>query len=216
MLCKLCGSDDCTLFASDKHRNYLYCTTCALIFVPASQWVPIEKERKRYQLHHNSADNDDYRNYLCSCIPLLRRIPCQNPVILDFGSGAEAVLTDILNQEGFSCHAYDPLFSVGLSSLQQQYDIVILWEVLEHVRDLNKEIELIRRLMRPEAALLIRTELWRHSSSDAFESWWYTKDCTHINFFSLLTIEIIAQRLGKKIYFCDSLHIIIMGSDLNK
>ncbi len=208
MKCRLCQSDSCSLFCSDKTRNYFRCNKCQLIFVPPDAFITAEKEKKRYALHDNTPDNDDYVQYLQNMAEELHRIPFTSPKVLDYGCGAEKVLTDILLSKGVDCTAYDPLYDITFKIENNIFDIVILCEVVEHLRDIRKEVAIIKTILKPQGYVLIRTELFGEGVD--FVNWWYVQDPTHNNFFSLPSMHQFGELLGRKIFYSNDKNIFIL------
>jgi len=209
MNCRLCESTDCSFFISDKKRDFILCNTCALLFVPEKDLVTIHSEKERYALHNNTADNEVYVTYLKEFTREIERVPVSNPRVLDFGSGQDKVLTHILRESGYNCYAYDPLYEIGREHLSEKFDVIILCEVVEHLRDIRKELGLIRKLLKQKGYGIIRTELYE--DRDMFADWWYVKDITHINFFSLYTMEKLADLIGKGIFYTNRKNVVIFG-----
>jgi hypothetical protein len=69
---------------------------CGLIFVPASEHISREEEKKRYNLHDNSAYNEGYVNYLNEIVGIVCAKCSPSDRILDYGSGKNVVLTRLL------------------------------------------------------------------------------------------------------------------------
>lgn len=211
MSCPLCCCEHVQHLTSDRQRTYFHCPSCELVFVPAHQHVGVRKEKERYAHHDNLPDNADYRRYLQSVGDELRRIPIRTPRTLDFGSGPAAVLTGILSKQGLDCRAYDPLYGIDGDALAGTYDIVIACEVIEHLRDVRRELLLIGRLLEPGGYVLIRTKLYQRT--DQFPGWWYCADPTHINFLSKRTMRYVAQLLERRVCYCDGRCVSIIGPD---
>lgn len=209
MICRLCGTSSCSLFCHDLQRTFLRCSHCDLIFVPEEQCPSHEKQLERYALHHNTCDDAGYVSYLRDVIADLDRIPIRNPGILDFGSGPEQVLTKILREQGIQVTAYDPLYGITGTLQSHSFDIVILCEVIEHLSDFTSEIALLQRVLKPEGYYLIHTALV--PEVEKFTEWWYTRDVTHISFFTLRTMEYLADRVEKKICYTDRKNVVILG-----
>jgi len=212
MKCPICESESGVLFCSDNKRDYFRCNVCRLIYVSQKDFISPAEEKERYNFHNNTLDNKDYVTYLRSVVDELRRIPVTNPVVLDFGSGEHSVLTCILQEQGIACTAYDPLHALSPSLPERNFDIVILCEVIEHLRDIQREAALINKVLKPEGYILIRTELY--SEQDDFVNWWYTKDCTHINFYSLPAIQNLSKLLGKKIFYTNEKNVVILKHNI--
>ncbi|MBN2038243.1 MAG: methyltransferase domain-containing protein [Chitinispirillaceae bacterium] len=194
MKCRLCYAPACRLFISDAGRDYYHCGRCDLIFVPESSHVSFDEERARYDLHDNKPDHEGYRTFLDTVADCLVRV-CDPPgKVLDFGSGPNAILTSLLRERGVDCTAYDPLYGIGKEALLGSYDTIALCEVIEHLRCLNSELGALRHLLRPGGRMLIRTKI--HPGPDAFASWWYRSDITHINFLGPATPRHIGTLFG--------------------
>jgi SAM-dependent methyltransferase len=174
---------------------------CNLIFVPLQQHLSLGAERSRYALHTNSLDDSGYVRYLQEVVSWVQRIRIADPSVLDFGSGENQVLSVLLNKQGIRCTAYDPVYGIGQDALGAKYDIVVVCEVIEHLRILRTEVENIGGLLKPGGFLLLRTEMV--SLGVAFNDWWYVQDQTHINFFSKQTVETLSQILSLTIHATD-------------
>jgi hypothetical protein len=195
MNCRLCDSSDCNQIFRDDVRSYRLCGNCGLIFVPVSEHVSVEEEKKRYDLHENSADHEGYLRFLNECADVIVKETPVSARILDYGSGRNAVLTRLLRDRGYDCTAYDPLYGIGKDALEETYDAVVLCEVVEHIRDLKKELVNIKNAAGISGKIFIRTQLY--PSLENFPQWWYRNDITHINFFSGQSIAKLATLLGR-------------------
>jgi hypothetical protein len=164
MNCRLCGSPDCRMIFRDIAREYRHCAVCDLIFVPASQFVTVEEERARYELHDNTGDHAGYRSFLSGVAEIVVQVTAQSGSILDFGSGRHAVLTSLLRERGYSCTAYDPLYGIGMDSAECTYNTVVLCEVIEHLRNLKEDVRIITGLANASGTLVIRTGFHRDPS----------------------------------------------------
>ncbi|MBD3393900.1 MAG: methyltransferase domain-containing protein [Chitinivibrionales bacterium] len=209
MECVLCASPEVTPIASDGARRYMQCCGCGLVFVPREECPGPEEQRARYELHDNALDNDEYMSYLGEVAGELSRIPLEHPSVLDFGSGPQQALAHVLEEKGIACASYDPLYSIGADALDRMYDVVVACESVEHLHDLAGDIRRIKRLLNPGGHVLVRTELYNEHTD--FETWWYAKDPTHINFFRLTTILRLAERLDKGLFYTDARSIAILG-----
>ncbi len=209
MNCRLCQKSNCSLLAMGHGRHYYGCPECRLVFVAEDEFVTLKQERDRYDLHNNTEEQDGYAAYLGSVADELRHIPIEKPTVLDFGCCHEYVLTKILKRRGIDCRAYDPLYDIGIENLKSKYDVVILCEVLEHLRYIQAELELLKSLLRSPGYLLIRTEFY--SSSQDIASWWYANDITHVSFFNEISLKVMAQLLDRKLLYSDNKRIAIIG-----
>lgn len=82
-----------------------------------------------------------------------------------------------------------------LSASTQQYDIVTLWHVLEHLYDPGQALEIIARRLRENGVLLIAVPNIAGIDARVYKSNWVALDAPrHVNHFSLDTLA----RLGSK------------------
>jgi SAM-dependent methyltransferase len=209
MQCRLCTSRSTALFCTDSNRDFYRCDTCSLIFVPEKDYVSIAAEKERYRLHNNTFENSEYVAYLQSVAGELQRIPLKKPAVLDYGCGEHKVLTRLLRRQGIPCTPYDPLYDSFFTAAEHQFDVVVLCEVIEHFRDIRKEEALIDTVLKPGGYILIKTEIYDEHRD--FSTWWYTKDSTHINFFTLPALEKFGEMLRKKMAYTDVKNIVIMN-----
>lgn len=197
-VCVLCSSSGCAVYCEDNIRTYFRCPACGLVFVPKEFHLDLEEEKRRYGKHTNYKNNKDYVEYLSTVADQALALPVQSPRVLDFGSGPEQVLADILTRRGVKCASHDPLYGIFADMGGEKFDIIVACEVFEHLRDIQKEIRLISRLLKPDGLVYVHTQLYDDVKD--FPSWWYIKDLTHINFFCEKTMQTMADMMGKKIY----------------
>jgi SAM-dependent methyltransferase len=192
--CKLCHASACVPAGRNKHREFVHCPDCGLVFVPPEFWLGEDDERARYAHHDNSPANEGYVKFLGQVADVVAGLGVGQPRVLDFGSGEKAVLAEILRQRGFDCVAYDPLYGKGTSAVRDRYDLVVLCEVIEHLRDLRAELALLEQRLSPGGRIVVRTQYY--PSVAGMSSWWYARDATHLNFFSERTLEYAAGLCG--------------------
>ena len=192
--CKLCLASDCVPVGRNKHREFVHCPSCGLVFVPPAHWLTLDEEKTRYAFHDNSPSNAGYVRFLGQVADVVAGLGGGKSRVLDFGSGENAVLADILRQRGFDCAAYDPLYRRGQEALRSRYDLVILCEVIEHLRDLRGEMRLLKECLGQCGRVVVRTQCY--PSVAEMPSWWYARDATHLNFFAERTLECAAELCG--------------------
>jgi hypothetical protein len=209
MICKLCEKTQVFKLCENSVRKFYRCDFCELIFVPDEYHLSVVEEKVRYDLHDNSADNKGYVNYLEKVVKVVSGTVNKDKSILDFGSGKNAVLSDLFKKNGFNCTPYDPLYGLQNVALDNAFDILIACEVVEHLRDLRSELFLMKKMVADKSKIIIRTQLC--PPSDRFLKWWYIQDLTHINFFSLKSLEIAGQILDCDIEQTDEKDIFVLN-----
>lgn len=175
----------------DRRRYYL-CCNCYLIFVDRSFHLPPEEEKKRYDTHNNSIDDQGYVSFLNRLIePMLPYLDLSMRG-LDYGCGPGPTLSKILEGEGIECENYDPFFLDR--PLVPPYDFIFATECFEHFHYPGKEIGQICSLLRNGDYLGVMTELW--TDLDDFADWYYLKNSTHVSFFHKKTLKFLKSKFG--------------------
>lgn len=197
--CPLCGCDEAKAFHEDARRAYLRCDRCALVFVPRRYHLSRDEERQEYLLHENDVRDEGYRRFLSRLArPLDARLaPASRG--LDFGCGPAPALAQLLQERGHAVALYDSFFVPDPAVLEQRYAFVTATEVVEHLHEPGRELRALWSLLVHGGWLAVMTKLVR--SPDAFATWHYIRDPTHVCFFSRRTWEWWAGRQGAALDF---------------
>lgn len=206
----MCSGLEFSPYHRDKRRPYLLCDDCGLVFVPAP-WLPDrETERAEYDLHQNEVDDPGYRSFLSRLArPLSSRLP-PGAHGLDFGCGPGPALAKMLGETGFEMTLYDSFFLPDESVFDALYDFVSATEVVEHLHRPGWELDRLWSLLGPGGWLGIMTKLVR--DREAFASWHYKNDPTHVCFFSEGTWRWWAARRGAAVEFIGADVILLQKS----
>lgn len=183
------------MFYQDPPCSYVHCSSCNLIFTTPDSHLTPQQERTRYEMHDNTESNTGYVKFLETVAETAISVTPPDGSILDFGCGKNAVLEKTLIKLGWQCDSWDPLFNYRIDFSDKHYDTIILCEVVEHLRELQTEMNLVKELLKPHTNVIIRTQLY--NSLESFPQWWYRQDSTHINFFSNSTLSFLATVLGR-------------------
>ena len=188
--CPLCNENDVGLFWQD-HRDYLRCETCSLVFVPERFHLDREAEKAVYDQHENSPDDPRYREFLSRLFdPLVTRLTPDSSG-LDFGAGPGPTLSVMLEEAGFSMSIYDPFYAPDNQVFDSTYDFITATEVVEHLHQPGQELGRLWSLLAPSGWLGIMTK--RVRDQQAFSTWHYKNDPTHVCFFSVETFQWLAR-----------------------
>lgn len=155
--------------------------------------MSLEAEQDRYALHDNTREHPGYLRFQNELVREVEAIRPRVNTILDFGCGEHAVLSQLLNEKVFTCVGYDPLYRP--MNLVGTYDLVILSEVIEHLRDIRAAVFQVHSNLAPAGKVLVRTRLY--PSITSLTDWWYARDPTHINFFCINALA-AAARLAER------------------
>jgi len=198
-------------FGQIVSKSYLLCSQCGLVFLDRSNCLSPEEEKKRYLTHENTIDNKGYCSFLLKAWEPLKPLVCKSDKGLDFGSGPNPVLSDLIKSEGYNCKAYDPFFLDDKSLLNFKYNFILSTEVFEHFNSPKAEINLLLKLLEPGGYISVMTSPLTKEIN--FKNWHYRQDQTHISFFSYETYDWMAENLNLEIKYCSGPVVIFKKTD---
>tara|TARA_B100000749_G_scaffold226430_1_gene182001 strand:- start:11035 stop:11730 length:696 start_codon:yes stop_codon:yes gene_type:complete len=180
-------------FGQMQNRAYFLCPQCELRFLEPSMRMSPHDEKFRYDSHKNGEINENYLDFLR---PVMRvsgdflglDAPLQ---VLDYGCG-EGRPFQILFPHHWETSHYDPFYFPESSLLERKYDWITCTEVVEHFYHPARDWKTLVGLLKPGGLLSVMTGLYNDSIH--FSDWWYIKDPTHVCFYSLQTMQWIADR----------------------
>lgn len=191
--CPLCASRDTRHFHRDSRRDYLRCACCTLVFVPPGQRLGPIEERAVYDKHQNSPHDAGYRRFLSRLFEPLRMRLAPVARGLDFGAGPGPTLSVMFEEAGHPMALYDPFYAPDTAVLARRYDFITASEVAEHLFAPGRELERLASMLEEGGWLGLMTK--RFTSREAFASWHYLLDPTHVCFFSEASFEWLAENL---------------------
>lgn len=192
--CSLCQTPALEFWHRARHgpvqgRDYLCCQHCGLVQVPPTQHIPPALEQELYDTHCNDPQDEGYRRFLSRAFsPISERLspPAEG---LDFGSGPGPTLSLMFEEAGFRCTNFDIFYANHPQRLERQYDFITATEVFEHLSQPAAVLDQLCQCLKPGGLLVIMTQ--RVRNQEAFKTWRYTHDPTHICFFSEKTMDYI-------------------------
>lgn len=195
-LCLLCHRAELAAFHEDHHRVYLICNHCSLVQVPPEFWLSADDEKAVYDQHENRVDDPGYRRFLSRTAESVQRCHAPPADGLDFGCGPAPALAAMLKERGFQMRCYDLFYADDPAALHQTYDFVTATEVAEHLHNPRGTLGSLWSLLRPGGSLVLQTK--RVLNRDAFDGWHYTRDPTHVVFFTLATFQWLCRWWGAR------------------
>ncbi|MDP5151054.1 class I SAM-dependent methyltransferase [Rheinheimera baltica] len=191
--CPLCYAEPCQFFYQDNRRRYYQCQLCLLVFADRTTLLSSLDELAQYQMHQNDLNDIGYRQFLQRlALPLQQQLAANGLEGLDFGCGPGPLLAKMLAETGHKMSVWDPYFATDDSVLKKQYDFITCSEAIEHFIYPVHEWKLWLTLLKPGGTLGIMTK--RYTDVNAFASWHYKRDPTHVSFFCEHTFIYLAQR----------------------
>ena len=89
---------------------------------------------------------------------------------------------------------YDHFYAPDTQPLKRSYDFITASEVVEHLHKPRQELERLWSCLKPNGSLGIMTK--RVIDQQAFSTWHYKNDQTHVCFFSIETFQWFANHWG--------------------
>ena len=184
---------------------YLKCSECELLFVRSDYHVSVQKERERYEHHHNDPKDAGYRKFLARVIePLCKELnELPGPHLgLDWGAGPGPTVPLMLGERGISVDTYDPFFG-PFHPAASSYTFIVATEVFEHFRVPAIEIPKVLSYLAEGGLLAVMTQP-PPESSECLAQWFYLRDPTHVSFFTQNSFEWVANRYGLAVVYATS------------
>ena len=199
MQCPLCRTSDSSPFFEDSFRPYFQCRTCSLVFVPSSYYLSRQEEKARYDTHVNNPKDPGYRRFLSRLYDPLVKLLAPGSSGLDFGSGPGPTLSVMLEEAGFTMSLFDRFYANDPGVLQVTYDFITSTEVVEHLYHPLVEFDGLWECLKPGGYLGIMTK--QVCNREAFATWHYIRDLTHVCFFSQATFIWLARHFSASVRF---------------
>lgn len=156
------------------------------------------QQKERYDLHTNSEEDKGYiayfQRFLDFIMPQIHGVASA----LDFGCGESTILATMLKKEHISCEYYDPIYHPNTLKANTHYDLIVSTEVFEHLSQPREVFASLVKCLKKGGFLAIQTQ-FHANSIEAFKTWYYHQDPTHIVFFRPKTFEILANMYGCKV-----------------
>lgn len=96
---------------------------------------------------------------------------------------------------------YDPFYFNDNTVFSKTYDFITATEVVEHLREPDREFDRLLAVLKSGGWLGLMTKLVIDKSS--FMNWHYIRDLTHICFYSQATFEFISLKYNTRLDFID-------------
>ena len=193
--CPLCNG---TQVYTYQERPFLICESCHLLFKDSTEHLNKDNEKARYLLHTNSISDIQYVNFL---MPVVNDI-CQQLEAslkgLDYGSGPQPVLAELLTTKGYTTDIYDPFFAPrSLQKINNEYDFITCTETAEHFYKPAIEFEQIFRILKAKGYLFLMTKLYTPETN--IKTWDYARDSSHVCFYSFKTLQWLATKYSRNL-----------------
>jgi len=197
--CILCKRTALSELKASSGKQYFLCADCGLVFLSPELRLDARAEKERYLLHKNYSIDQGYRNFLGKALDPLCEYLREGMSGLDYGCGPGPTTSVILAERGYEVTNYDPFFADIQIPAETKFDFLTCTEVAEHFYNPSQEFQNLNRLVRTGGFVAIMTEILENTA--AFESWWYTKDPTHVCFYQPKTMQFIGEQFFWKLLY---------------
>jgi SAM-dependent methyltransferase len=197
-------------------NNYWHCENCQFISKAHNELITEAQERVIYDIHQNFIGDEKYEAYFRKFIKKTL-VPFLKPNMqgLDFGSGPEPVLATLFEREyNVTMDIYDLFYAPNESYLSKQYDFIVCTEVIEHLQNPLAYFNLFKARLKENGVLAIMTQFHNNQTED-FINWHYTRDRSHISFYTPQTFAVIAKLVGLEILLHDNQKCIAFKRKIN-
>lgn len=193
MVCRICAQTT-QPFNQYQQKDYFFCSNCQSVQLDGSCFLTTEQEKAHYLNHENVSSDLGYRAFVQPITNAVMQCFNNHQVGLDFGSGQDAAVVAILREKGYQIQAYDPFFFPDLNWKKHKFDFITATEVVEHLHHPLHTFKKLKEALKPNGKLFIMTELLPAETS--FAHWYYKNDPTHVTFYSVKTMQWLADYLG--------------------
>ncbi|MFA7084613.1 MAG: methyltransferase domain-containing protein [Arcobacteraceae bacterium] len=192
--CLLCNNTN----QKAMNAEFIHCNNCFGIFKRNDLLLDTAKEKERYDLHNNNANDTNYQKFVSPITQAVLYNFTPTAVGLDFGAGKSSAICKVLQDKNYNINAYDPFFNDNKTLLAQTYDYITSCEVIEHFYEPKKEFAKLKTLLKLNGALYCMTHLYDETID--FEKWYYKNDPTHVFIYQEKTVAYICKAFEFRSY----------------
>lgn len=180
--------------------EYVLCDECGFCFAPElCRWTFEEFERYIYNDQYETVDPDYRKTRPQANAAMVHHLLGHARIShLDYGGGS-GLLSEALRAHGWQSNTYDPFIQrdVRVEDLGR-FDLVTAFEVFEHVPDVEKLLDQLRQLTKPDGLILFSTLLSDGEIARGKPlTWWYASPRNgHISLFSSRSLRRSLDRCG--------------------
>lgn len=215
MRCKICSEPALSFYDDYMQCQTYHCKACEFIFKDDEAIVSKERELKVYQQHNNTEENLGYVAMFQDFIDkTITPHKADIKTVLDFGSGPNPVLSNMLTRGGLDVDHYDKFFAPQKVYEERKYDLITSTEVIEHISNVQEVMALFSKHLNSGGYLALMTQ-FHPNEKDAYLNWWYRRDPTHISFFRPKSFTVLAQQHGFTLIYYDDKKLVLLQKSSN-
>lgn len=206
MKCKICTAQAKIIFSARvMNKNdveYFHCDDCEYLFTENPYWLD-----EAYERAINISDtgiisrNQHFTKFLSSIIYFLFD---KNGKYLDYAGGF-GLFTRMMRDVGFDFYWHDlycenifsPGFEINIKN-ENHFELISAFEVFEHLTD---PVDEIKKMLQVSNTIIFSTEILPKPVPKPDDWWYYAfEHGQHISFYSLRTLEFLADKFDLNLY----------------
>lgn len=219
--CRVCGGNQfTTLFTckdytvSQKLFSLIQCNRCSVIITSPR---PVDETLSEYYQSEDYISHTSKANNLINLLYLnVRKITLKQKhemlesitnqkTILDYGCGTGSLIS-YLQTKGWQVKGYEPDANARKiaqttykvydkpESINESFDVITLWHVLEHTTEPNETLSLLSKLLKPKGKLVIAVPNHKSYDADFYKQYWAAYDVPrHLWHFNREAMERLLQ-----------------------
>jgi SAM-dependent methyltransferase len=219
ILCPVCGSDSFTLLFKKQEESFVCCDSCTLVFInPRRAPAGIQGA---YDHHYSGCYAIKGKKKLRRCrrwVSRVRRRFGGNGRWLDIGCSVGYVVL-AAKEAGYDAYGIDVepwgldhgrtqlhLENLLEGTLEEQqfpdhfFNVISLYDVIEHLPDLNSLAAELKRILAPGGVIdIITPDIGHWRVPRALDTWSEIKPSEHLFYFSFNTLSRLLNKHGLKI-----------------
>lgn len=219
-VCPICGNDGNKESIFVKGYCYKLCGECRAV---CQDPIPCPDELEAFYGAYRRVKNREERGYLTQAnlktyqeekkmtlkdlgysLPLFKgkhllEIGCANGPFLSMAGDLGAVAFGVDISEDLVAEARKLGLNCRVARIEEvsgSYDIICLWDVLEHIHEPYAFFENVRRLSRPGTHLFIQTPCFGRIAELFREEWRYFLPIEHVIIYSLASLTYLLKQFG--------------------
>jgi 2-polyprenyl-3-methyl-5-hydroxy-6-metoxy-1,4-benzoquinol methylase len=215
--CPLCNSSKFLNIFNKRGGSYVKCLNCKMIYLN-----PVFKDKELMQYYINLHDSQAvvtknessfYKSIYSKGLDSIQKFRKNGKILIDIGCSSGFFL-DIAIRYGWKTYGIEfnkekklvdkkhVVFSQGIETLPStlKFDLVTMWDVIEHIKDGNKFLKQIRKKLNKGGLIFMQTPNISslaarvlHEKCNVFDG------IEHVNLYNFQTMNILAKRNGFKI-----------------
>ncbi|GIT97974.1 class I SAM-dependent methyltransferase [Sulfurovum sp. TSL1] len=214
MNCHICDKPTASFHHEKTDITYYYCKTCQYIFKSPECYQDLISQKERYNLHENDENDAGYQAYFQLFLDFILPLVKQPKTALDFGCGRSSLLASMLMKEGIACDYYDPIYHPEGFEEKKKYDLIVSTEVFEHLHQPREVFEGLLERLEEGGYLALQTQ-FHPNDVEAFKTWYYHKDPTHIVFFTAHTFSELCKKYGVEVIADNGKNMVLVRKPLH-